>query len=133
MLNSNLWSEVVDPEICQGFTADEVKAALRNMNPNMAAGPDKIHPRFLHHLGPFSISLLKGIFNKSWTETIVSQECRVANNRPIPNGGKDLQKMESYGPISQTSTVEINGAPGHQPSTIFCRIDAPANRIPGRV
>ena len=58
-LNSRLRSEMVeDPEICQDFTTDEVKAALRNINPTKAAGPDKIHPRFQHHLRPVSISLL---------------------------------------------------------------------------
>ena len=74
VLNSRLMSEVVDPEVCQGFTTDEVKAGLRNFNPTMAAGPDKIHPRFLHHLGPFSLSLLKSMFKKSWAETKVPQE-----------------------------------------------------------
>ena len=105
VLNSNLWSEVVDPVVCQDFTTDEVKAVLCNINMTIAAGPDKIHPRFLHHLGPFSISRLMSIFNKSWMETKVSHECRVANNRAIPKGGKDLQKMESHRPISLTSNV----------------------------
>ena len=61
--------------------------------------------RFLHHLGPISISLLKSIFNKSWAETKVHQEWRVIDIIPIPKGGKDLQKMESYGPISLTLTA----------------------------
>ena len=55
---------------------------------------------FLQYLGPVSISLLKSIFNKSWAETKVPLEWR-----PIPKGGKDLQKMESYGSISLTSTI----------------------------
>ena len=37
VLNSWLSSEVVDPEVCQGFTTDEVKAALRSIYPTMAA------------------------------------------------------------------------------------------------
>ena len=56
-------SEVVDTEVCQGFTTYKVKAALSNINPTKAAGPDKIHPLFLHKLGPVSISLLTRIFN----------------------------------------------------------------------
>ena len=64
-LNNRLRSEVVDPEVCQGFTTDEVKLALRNIIPPKAAGPDKIHPMFMHHLGPVSITLLTSIFNKS--------------------------------------------------------------------
>ena len=57
-LSSRLRSEVVVPEVCQGFT------------------------------------------------TKVPQEWRVADIRQASKGGKDLQKMESYRPISLTSTVE---------------------------
>ena len=60
-LKRRLKSEVVDPEVCQGFATDKVKAALLNINPTKEATPDKIHPRFLHHLGPDSISLLTSI------------------------------------------------------------------------
>ena len=64
----------MDPEVCQGFATDEVKAVLRNINPTKAAGPDKVHSRFLHHLGPVSYSNLTSIFNKSWADTKVPQE-----------------------------------------------------------
>ena len=96
-LNSRLKSEVVIRRY--------VKAALRNINLTKAAGPDKIQPRFLHHLGPVSIFLLTSIFNKAWAETKVPHEWRVADIRPIPKGGKDIWKMESYRHISLTSTV----------------------------
>ena len=95
-LNSRLRSEVVDLDVCLGFTTVEVKAAHRNINPTKAAGPDNVHPWFLHHLGKVSISLLTSIFNKSWAKTKVSDEWRVTDIRPMPKGGKDLQKMESY-------------------------------------
>ena len=126
-LNSRLMSEVVNPEVSQGFTTDEDKAALRNINPTKAAGPDKIHSRFLHHLGLASISLLMSISNKLRVETKFPQEWRVANIRQIPKGGKDLQKMKNY--IPHVDGRKHDGAPGHQPSTIFCQIDAPVNRI----
>ena len=87
---------MVTPDVCQGFTTDEVKAALRNINLTNAARPDKIHPRFLHHSDPVSIYLLTSILNKSLLETKVPQEWRVADIGPIPKGWKDLQKMESY-------------------------------------
>ena len=51
VLNSRLRSEVVDPEVCHGFTTDEVKAALCDINLIEVAGSDKILPRFLHHFG----------------------------------------------------------------------------------
>ena len=104
-LDSRLRSEVVDPEVCQGITIDAVNEALRNINPTKAARPDKIHPRFLHHLELVSIFLLTRIFNKSWAENKVPQELRVADIRPIQKGVTDLQKMESHRPISLTSTV----------------------------
>ena len=40
--NSMLRSEVVDPGLCQGFTTDEVKAAIRNVNPTKEE--DRIKP-----------------------------------------------------------------------------------------
>ena len=103
-LNSILRSEVMDPEVCQGFTTDDVKAALRDINLNKAAGPDKIHPRFLLHLSPVSIFMQTSIFNKSWAENKVPQEWRVADIRSIPKGGKDQEMMENHRPISLTST-----------------------------
>ena len=104
-LNSRLRSEVVDQEVCHGFPTDEVIAALCNINLAKAAGPDKIHPRFLHRLGLISISMLMSMFNKLWVETNVPQEWRIADIRPIPKGGMDLQKMASYRPMSLMSTV----------------------------
>ena len=88
VLSSRLRSEVVNPDVCQGFTTGEANAA----------GPDKVHPRFLHHMDPVSISLLMSIFNKLWVETKVPQEWRVADIRPIPRGGSDLRKMENLYP-----------------------------------
>ena len=86
---------MVDTEVCQGL-----KAAVRNNNPNKAAGSDKIQPMFLHHLDP--VSLLMSIINKSWMENKVPKEWRVADIRPMPKGEKDLQKIESYRPMSLT-------------------------------
>ena len=56
-LSSKLRSEEIDAEVCQGFTTNEVKAALRNINPTKAAAPDKVHPWFLHHLSAISSHL----------------------------------------------------------------------------
>ena len=50
-LISRLRSEVMDPEVCQSFTIDDVKAALRNIIQAKEEGTDKIHTRFQHHLG----------------------------------------------------------------------------------
>ena len=96
-LYTRLRGEVVDPEICQGFATDKIKAA----------GSDKMHPRLLHHPGPVSISLLTSIFNKSWAETNIPECCRTTDIRPIQKGGKELQKMKSHRPISLMLTVGI--------------------------
>ena len=105
ILNSRLRTNNKVPEECGDFTLSEVKAALKSLNPSKAAGPDKIHPRFLHHLGPVAISTLRSIFNLSWSTAKIPQAWRVADIRPIPKAGKDQQRLDSYRPVSLTSTV----------------------------
>lgn len=77
----------------------ELEAAIKSLNPTKAAGPDSIHPRFLHHLGPV------GTFNISWSTIKIPQGWRVADIRPVPKAGKDPKLMNSYRPISQTSVI----------------------------
>ena len=100
-LNSRLRNEVVNTEAYQGLTTDNVKTVHCNINPTIAAGPNKIQPRYLPHLGKVSMSLLTSIL----AETKILQEWRVADIRPMPKGRKEQQNMESYRPISFTSIV----------------------------
>jgi len=83
----------------------EVEAAIRDLNENKAAGPDKIHPRFIKHLGPKAIQELKHIFQHSWRKGACPQSWRDADIRPIAKAGKDPSTISSYRPISLTSCI----------------------------
>ena len=103
-----------------------------------AAGPDKTFPSFLPHLGPFFISLLMSIFNKSWAETKVPQEWRVADIRPARKEGRMYRRWRSidlypYIYLSLTSTVGNAMERLVTNCRLFWRIDAPANRTPSSV
>ena len=101
--NSRLKKSFQNPAECQIFTENEVIAALRSTNLPKADGPDEIHPKFQHPVAvPTLLSFKK---NKSWTETKVFQEWRVAKIHPVPKRGKDLNQLANYRPISLTSNI----------------------------
>ena len=131
VLNSRLRRGVADTEVCQGFTTDEVKVAIHNINLIKKAGKHKIHPRFQRHLGPVFIFLLTSTFNKSMAATNVPQQWRVPDTKSIRKGPRDDGELYTY--IPHVDSRKNDGAPGHQPSKIFFRIAAPANRTPSRI
>ena len=124
---------MVDPEVCQGFTTDEAKAALRNIHPTKAEGPDNINARFQQHLGPFSISLLTSILKIVGGEQSPSRMMRNRHQTNTKRREGPTEDGELSTCITHVDRKKNDGAPGHQPSTIFCRIDAPVNRIPSSV
>ena len=67
--------------------------------------PDMIHSRLLHHLGPIAVNTLLRICNLSWSALEIPQAWRVADVRPVLKTGKDAQCLDSYRPISLTSTM----------------------------
>ena len=54
--NRTPWTLEVTNGTWPCFTTSEVRAALSNINPSKVAGPDKIHPRLLRHLGPKTVT-----------------------------------------------------------------------------
>ena len=105
LLNGLLRSEPVHSEKCRELTLSELNAALKSLNPTKASGPDMIHPRLLHHYGPIAVNTLLRICNLSWSTMEIPQAWRVANVRPVIKAGKDAQSLDSYRPISFTSTM----------------------------
>ena len=105
LLNGLLRSEPMHSEECGEFTLSELNVALKSLNPSKALGPDMIHPRLLHHLGPIAVNTLLRICNLSWSTMEIPQAGRVADVRPVLNLGKDAQCLDSYRPISLTSTM----------------------------
>ena len=83
----------------------EVHAAIKQIDPSKSPGPDGIHPRFLHLLGPQALRMLTRIYQLSWSKREVPQDWRKADIRPILKAGKNPAKLESYRPISLTSVI----------------------------
>ena len=73
LLNGLLRSEPVHSEEFREFTLSDFNAALKSLNPSKAPGPDMIHPRLLHHLGPIAVNTLLRICNLSWSTMEIPQ------------------------------------------------------------
>ena len=94
-----------ESEYNQVITLEEVRAALHKVDGRKCEGPDNIHPRMLHRLGPTAMKYLVELFNQTWTGEKFLQIWRTADIRPIHKKGKDPQRVDSYRPISLTSVV----------------------------
>ena len=105
ILNLTLQTLEVTNGTWPGFTTSEVRAAISKINPSKVAGPYKVHPKLLHHLGPKAISFIQQLFNKSWESISIPQGWRLTDILPVPKNDKDPQKLESYHPISLTSSI----------------------------
>ena len=119
LLNGLLRSEPVHSEECREFTLSELNAALKSLNPSKAPGPDTIHPRLLHHLGPIAVNTLLRICNLSWSTMEIPQPWRVADVRPVLKAGKDAQLSAN---LSHLLDEESYGEASNQPITLFCEM-----------
>ena len=86
------------------ITEKGVCKLLQNLNPNKAAGPDKISPAFLkevcHELAP----LYTKLFQKSLDEGYVPEQWRTADISPIFKKGERYEPA-NYRPVSLTSVT----------------------------
>ena len=99
---SNTEGEI--PEITTG----ELKEAIRELNANKAAGPDKIHAEHLKMLPDSAVTILTRLYNglladnkgggcpRAWRTSFVI---------PILKPGKAPDQLDSYRPISLTSSM----------------------------
>ena len=94
-----------DSEESSPITSREMIMARNQINPNKSPGPDHLHPKFIHHLGPKSLEVIKELFNKVWELGTVPQLWRTADIRPILKKGKNSADLISYRPISLTSAM----------------------------
>ena len=101
------------------FTLSKLNAALKSLNPSKDPGPDMIHPRPLHHLGPIAVNTLLRICNLSWSTLEIPQAWRVADVRPILKAGKDAQCLDIDQSLSPRRW-ESYGEASNQPITLFC-------------
>ena len=79
-----------------------VKKLLDNLNPNKAAGPDQLNPRFLKEISKELAPLLTTLFQKSIDKGEVPTQWRTANITPIFKKGEKHQAA-NYRPVSLTA------------------------------
>ena len=84
------------------LTLEMVKKELHAVNPNKSLGPDEIHPTMLKELANHIAVPLHTIMIKSFEESTLPDEWKVAHVFPIyKKGSKNL--AENYRPVSLTS------------------------------
>ena len=87
------------------FTKREIQSAIDNLSSEKTYGKDEVHNQFLKHLPDNKKIELLGIFNRSWRNSIIPEEWKIAIIIPIPKPEKDLELPGSYRPISLLSCI----------------------------
>ena len=97
------------PENSSIHTADvsieEMKALLKNLNPDKSPGTDEIHPRLLKECAASLAKPLKILFDKTMSTCQLPDEWKTAEIRPIYKKKGSKQDPSNYRPISLTSVV----------------------------
>ena len=86
------------------MTENLVKEQLDSLNTSKFPGPDEIHPKLLFELRDFLTQNLTKIFNKSWDETKLPEDGKLAH---IASIFKKWEKLlaDNYRPVGLTSIV----------------------------
>ena len=75
-----------------------------SLNTSKSPGLDKIHPKLLFELREFLTQVLTKILNKSWDETKLPEDLKLAHIAPIFKKGKK-SLADNYRPVSSTSII----------------------------
>ena len=86
------------------FNPSRIEALLRDVNPNKAQGPDKIHGKILKNCARSLSRPLAILFNLSYNTGCIPSDWKLANIVPIHKKGSKAE-VSNYRPISLTSLV----------------------------
>lgn len=98
------FSSNIDLNIRRPFQKDELERALKNSKMK-TPGKDGIPVRFLRTLNESGKEHLLQLFNKIWETGDIPSQWRESIIIPILKPGKEARNVESYRPISLTSSV----------------------------
>ncbi|KAK7094328.1 hypothetical protein V1264_007968 [Littorina saxatilis] len=84
---------------------NEIEAAIKQLKPKKAPGPDGVTNEMLKHLGPLAKRTLLKLFNESWKTGTVPAIWKKATIIPIHKKGKEKKNPNSYRPISLLSCL----------------------------
>ena len=90
---------------CSPFSPAEFHAAVSNLTPSTATGPDKVAYPMLKHLPRSGMDFLLNIFNLSWSSHSFPSIWKTSSIIPIHKMGKPLDSPASFRPIFLTSCV----------------------------
>jgi ribonuclease HI len=91
--------------ICCAFKAEELNTAIDQFRLNKAPGMDEVTTNMMANLGPVARAEQLRICNLSWRRKEVPTAWRRAKIVPLLKTGKPPEKIESYRPISLTSSL----------------------------
>ena len=101
----SLEKEDLELDICCDFTDTEISAAIKNLKPRKAAGPDGIHNEMLKNLSQKAVDCLLKVINSSWRSSNVPYLWKQGLIKPMFKSGKPRNDIKSYRPITLTSVV----------------------------
>ena len=87
------------------FDLIELKAALKTLKPNRAAGYDGVYNEFFLHLSNNALLKLLELLNLVWMKGFVPSFMKLGVIVPLLKPGKDPEKLESYRPVTLTSNT----------------------------
>ncbi|KNH04817.1 hypothetical protein XU18_4005 [Perkinsela sp. CCAP 1560/4] len=89
----------------RAITRQELASALRRISYATACGPDDVYNEALVHLPKVARTALLRTFNRSLSRGMVPREWRRRTIFPLLKPGKPAGRVESYRPVTLTSTV----------------------------
>ncbi|GFT02567.1 reverse transcriptase domain-containing protein [Trichonephila clavipes] len=87
------------------FLMEELEAAIANMNPGKAPGPDVIFGRMVQHFGNLTKKERLEIFSLSWATGKLPKIWKLSTVILILKPNKNASECKNYRPISLTSTL----------------------------
>ena len=98
------------------ISSDGISKLLKNLNPNKAAGPDKIRPLVLRELREEIAPILEAIFTKSLDTRKLPDDWKSANVVPIyKKGSKHLGTSQLPASLLDLHMLQTNGTHRGQP------------------
>lgn len=93
------------PVFKECFSAQEMIIAISDPKTGKAPGRDRIHPEFLHNLGPRALQWLSSVYYDIFQSGQVSKTWKEADVIAIQKPGKPEDDPKSYRPISLLSVM----------------------------
>ena len=104
-INDTIFDDTQNDDISDIIISEEdIKNAIREIDPNSTAGPDGISAKFLREMKENIAVPLAIIMRKSIDQNEIPDVLKLAYVTPIHKGGSKL-KLENHRPVSLTSHI----------------------------